>query len=231
MIKIKIILLSLSFPILIVAQDLSVLYKLNKNGAETGFYRLDIYRDNSVFYESNYCENNLAVKSDLIISKQNKKSDTIYLLDKIDGASIYSQKSFLLNWKILDEKKNIAGYKSHKAEFFYKDEKWIAWFTNDLPFQDGPFIFKGLPGLILIIENENYRFELVEISKYKTFCDININNRKEISYEKYESIFKNISEKNTNLINSISNLNLDLEIDLKSTKDKVNTTNILREIL
>ena len=32
--------------------------------------------------------------------------------------------------------------------------KWTAWFSTDLPFQDGPYKFYGLPGLIVKIEDE-----------------------------------------------------------------------------
>lgn len=35
--------------------------------------------------------------------------------------------------------------------------QWIAWFTNEIPFQDGPFKFYGLPGLIVKLEDsEDY---------------------------------------------------------------------------
>jgi len=219
------------FQTLVFSQDLSVLYKFKKGGGDIEDYQLDIYQDYSLFYESSYCLDDTVTKSDFIINKQNKKTDIITLFDKVDGTYIYTQKSNLLDWKILNEKKYIAGYKCQKAEVLYYNQKWTAWFSNDIPFQEGPFLFKGLPGLILIIESDNYKFELTEINRNKTFCEINMDNRKEISYDKYESIFKNISTKSNNLINNISNLNLGLQVDLKSTHEKIKTMNILREIL
>ena len=32
--------------------------------------------------------------------------------------------------------------------------KWTAWFTTEIPIQDGPYKFRGLPGLIVKIEDE-----------------------------------------------------------------------------
>ncbi|ALR29908.1 hypothetical protein ATE47_04935 [Chryseobacterium sp. IHB B 17019] len=223
--------LGLIFNSLAFSQDLSIIYKFKKGGGEIGTYQLDIFKDHSIFYASNYCLKDQGAKSYLAIYKQNATPDIITLLDKADDTYIYTQKPNVLNWKILNENKIVGGYKAQKAEVFYKDEKWIAWFTADIPFQDGAFIFKGLPGLILNIENENYKFELSEINKSQAYCDIKIDDRKEIPYDKYENLFKNVSTKSNNLIENISNLNLGLEVDFKSTGEKINTVNILREIL
>lgn len=68
----------------------------------------------------------------------------------------------ILNWKITSEQKIIGKYKSQKAETNYGGRNWIAWFTTDVPFQDGPYKFRGLPGLIVKVEDDakNYSWEL-----------------------------------------------------------------------
>ncbi|RXM57797.1 GLPGLI family protein [Chryseobacterium sp. CH1] len=40
----------------------------------------------------------------------------------------------------------IGKYKSQKAETNYGGRNWIAWFTTELPFADGPLYFNGLFG-------------------------------------------------------------------------------------
>ncbi|UTX49795.1 GLPGLI family protein [Chryseobacterium sp. MA9] len=56
-------------------------------------------------------------------------------------------------WKILPEKQKIGAYQAQKATANFGGREWIAWFTTDLPFQDGPYVFYGLPGLIVKIED------------------------------------------------------------------------------
>ena len=59
-----------------------------------------------------------------------------------------------LNWVILDEKENVGKYTAQKATTTFGGREWTAWFTTDLPFQDGPFKFHGLPGLIVKLEDK-----------------------------------------------------------------------------
>lgn len=47
----------------------------------------------------------------------------------------------------------IGEFNTQKAETNFAGRKWIAWFTSDIPFQDGPYKFHGLPGLIVKIES------------------------------------------------------------------------------
>ncbi|WBV61078.1 GLPGLI family protein [Chryseobacterium camelliae] len=56
-------------------------------------------------------------------------------------------------WKILSDKQKIGEYTAQKATTNYGGREWVAWFASDLPFQDGPYKFYGLPGLIVKIED------------------------------------------------------------------------------
>ena len=56
-------------------------------------------------------------------------------------------------WKILPEKQKIGEYHTQKATTSYGGRDWIAWFTTEIPFQDGPYKFYGLPGLIVKVED------------------------------------------------------------------------------
>src|SRR5690606_29127872 len=54
-----------------------------------------------------------------------------------------------IEWKIEDETKTISTYLCKKATGKYKGRNYIAWFTEAVPIPNGPYVFKGLPGLIL----------------------------------------------------------------------------------
>lgn len=70
-------------------------------------------------------------------------------------------------WKILPEKEKIGEFHTQKAETEIFGRKWTAWFTAEIPIQDGPYKFQGLPGLILKLsdKNETHAFELKGIAK------------------------------------------------------------------
>lgn len=213
----------------ILSQNLTVKYRFMKENIIISDYDLNLEKDYSLFYESGYCFKDIVSKSELIIFKD--KSFDIKLLDKVGELAIMTSKPVKLDWIIKKEKKTIGKYNCQQAEVIYKNKKWIAWFTNDLPFQEGPFIFNGLPGLILMMENDNYKFELLEISKLKNECSPIIDDRKEISYEKYENLFNSLSKKNDALLKSLGNLNLKLETKLESISEKEKKINALRELL
>jgi GLPGLI family protein len=65
-------------------------------------------------------------------------------------------------WNIQPEKQKIGEYNAQKATTEYGGRKWTAWFSSDIPFQDGPYKFYGLPGLIVKIEDDekNYSWML-----------------------------------------------------------------------
>lgn len=180
-------------------------YKLNSEKPDdinSGTMILDYKNNSSIFRES-----------------QDKKSDSIKLnngngmykmgvenqfyvkkdlsQNKIEKIITYLRTDYLLpideklNWKITPEQKTIGKYKSQKAETNYGGRNWIAWFTTELPFSDGPYIFNGLPGLIISLQdtNNDYSFNLVQIKKGGNLFDVRKKTIK-IDWEKYETLAK-----------------------------------------
>lgn len=75
-------------------------------------------------------------------------------------------------WKILPEKQKIGAYNVQKATASYGGREWVAWFTTEIPFQDGPYKFYGLPGLIVQIEDTtgSHRMTLQGNKKTEAFA-------------------------------------------------------------
>jgi len=67
-----------------------------------------------------------------------------------------------LNWEILPETKEVAGFVAQKAKASFSGRDYTAWFTTEIPISEGPYKFRGLPGLILEISDNNdyYTFKL-----------------------------------------------------------------------
>lgn len=96
--------------------------------------------------------------------------------DRISMNLFGYEEELKFNWNIQTEKQKIGEYNTQKATTEFGGRKWTAWFSTDLPFQDGPYKFHGLPGLIVKIEDDgkNYSWELKGNKK--------LNDWKELSY-------------------------------------------------
>lgn len=97
-----------------------------------------------------------------------------------------------LDWNISPEKLKTGEYNCQKAEIIYGGRKWTAWFTTDINISDGPYIFKGLPGLIIKIydERKDFSFELTQIKDLE-WENLNISKfQKLISWENFKKIQK-----------------------------------------
>ncbi|WP_294299705.1 GLPGLI family protein [uncultured Chryseobacterium sp.] len=78
---------------------------------------------------------------------------TTYLFRNIASDRYKIKEDQKPEWKILPDKQKIGEYNAQKATTNFGGREWIAWFSTDLPFQDGPYKFYGLPGLIVKIED------------------------------------------------------------------------------
>lgn len=101
-----------------------------------------------------------------------------------------------ISWKILSEKQKIGNWETQKATTEFAGRKWTAWFTEELPFQDGPYKFRGSPGLIVKLEDatQSHVFELKAVGKYKEevqkVSEFVGNERDiEINQEQYKKLF------------------------------------------
>lgn len=67
-------------------------------------------------------------------------------------------------WKIENDTKEYDGYHLQKATADFGGRHWIAWFNKEIPFNEGPYKFRGLPGLIFEIQDDknNFRYKLVK---------------------------------------------------------------------
>ncbi len=73
------------------------------------------------------------------------------------------------DWTVHDERDTIAGFQVQKATTSFAGRNYTAWFTDEIPFPEGPYKFNGLPGLIVKIgdDKEHYVFELRQIRELR----------------------------------------------------------------
>ncbi|OBS12376.1 GLPGLI family protein [Elizabethkingia miricola] len=164
-----------------------------KDSLNTEHMILDISKSGSKFYSKAKYESDSLIKAE--VEKQMKMGSSniqmksgykgsinfsveknypdfkTYLLTNVGAIGGVSKYKVLddrkMEWKILKEQQKIGEFNAQKAETNFAGRKWIAWFTTDIPFQDGPYKFHGLPGLIVKIESadKTHSMELKGVKK------------------------------------------------------------------
>lgn len=97
----------------------------------------------------------------------------------------YSEQLPVQNWKIQNDTTRILGFLCQKAICDFRGRTYIAWFTTDIPLNNGPWKFGGLPGLILKINDSQneFVFECIGIEN-------SISNKRPVTKPKYNEYHK-----------------------------------------
>lgn len=108
------------------------------------------------------------------VTKDYSKNKTFFNT-KIGTDSYKVLEDRTLDWKVLPEKQKIGSWEAQKATTEFAGRKWTAWFAEELPFNDGPYKFKGLPGLIVKISDDtnSHSMELRGTAKFNTIEEEN----------------------------------------------------------
>ncbi|MCQ4034954.1 GLPGLI family protein [Kaistella montana] len=194
---------------------------LNKQEITKELMNLDILKDGSTFYSRDvfvsdsimnaYFENQIkttgSMNVDSKIMSQRKGSVRYKILKEYPEFNIFTATNIGIDsykvaddrklvWSILSDKQKIGEFNAQKATTEFAGRQWVAWFSTELPFQDGPYKFHGLPGLIIKLEDrtKTHQFELVGTSKFmpnpeKTSEFIGKSKEIEINQKQYKKLF------------------------------------------
>jgi len=79
----------------------------------------------------------------------------------------YTESSNEMLWQILPDTETILSYSCQKAVTTFRGRDYEAWFTPDIPINEGPWKFCGLPGLILKVSDtrQHYVFECIGLEQ------------------------------------------------------------------
>lgn len=189
----------------------------NKSDIKTENAYLDISAEKSMFYSENRIKRDSVMKANFQSGgargfnreqmdglrtninysiEKNKKDQKTFYKDRLGRDQYSYEEDRPLNWKILSETTKIGDYKVQKAETDFGGRKWTAWFTTDLPYQDGPYKFSGLPGLVVKAEDStgDYSFDLMKNYKISDFPEMvtfgNVMKVKRTDYVKQQEKYK-----------------------------------------
>ena len=85
-----------------------------------------------------------------------------------------------LKWQLHNDSKKILDYSCKKATVKYRGREFTAWYTTEVPINNGPYVFEGLPGLILELEDSQNKYHFTAVGIDKKPMDIYLRNGKEI---------------------------------------------------
>lgn len=132
--------------------------------------------------------------SSLYKDRGNNKIITIDEINRV--GAVRSEEFASQTWEIATDTISIKGYLCYKATTTFRGREYIAWFTLDIPINDGPWKFYGLPGLILKIQDNEqiFQFDLIGLEKIDNGSHIFIDETRkytDCSPEKYNQLKRN----------------------------------------
>ncbi|OCK50188.1 hypothetical protein BA768_06055 [Chryseobacterium sp. CBo1] len=165
-------------------------YELQYRSDSTEDYRktlmnLDISAEKVKFYDQTFAEydsinraakttvSKYSTRTDQIISREINSNKNNWYRDFFDYFVVKTNDE--MSWKLLQETKDYNGYKLQKAVTKFGGRNWIAWFSNDINIKEGPYKFRGLPGLIFLLEDaeKNFIYQLKKNVKLSQTYDTN----------------------------------------------------------
>ncbi|MBW6491903.1 MAG: GLPGLI family protein [Lentimicrobium sp.] len=160
------------------------------------------------------------------IYKDNKSSKIIYLGHVLPIRFKYEEDMSEIKWTLRADTSRVMGYFVNQAFTDYGGRKWVAWYSTDLPFNDGPYKFNGLPGLILKMNDlkEDYIFEAVKIEKLKEPMDIELSERDVVATTR-QSFLKAEDNLRYDIINRIKESGTSNDIQQRAAKSMLRKNN------
>jgi len=128
---------------------------------------------------------------------KNYPSGKITVTDRIATSDyLYEENRNLFQWQIESDTREILSYTCQKAVVDFRGRRYEAWFAPDLPINDGPWKFSGLPGLILSVEDSNhfFSFQAIGIESSKNTVDFPQKDYLKASRNEVEKIHKKFNE-------------------------------------
>ena len=221
----------LFFPILVSSQNnYQVKYKMT-----TLFDGLKNYDTKLTFSNFQSCfEYKLSIKDTATVESQDENGNISIAIPNVNQQLIFinfkdkkitelikSKSTYLVEdtlsipqWDITNETKIINNHQCQKATTFYKGRTYEVWYAIDYPSVFGPWKLNGLPGLILLAQDQKREvfFEAIEIEKIDTnTCQID-DSIKHISKNDLDIIIKKRQKDYEERLKSMGDRNLKFSV-------------------
>ncbi|MDH6307969.1 GLPGLI family protein [Dysgonomonas sp. PFB1-18] len=143
------------YDILQVGKTKSKYFSYKSYRTDSIVYKKDINKITRKEYETIIRSNSISMGSPYTIIK-NKDSQIIDYYDRIFiDYYVIADSLNIMKWTLKNKSEIVCGYLCQIAETNFRGRYWTAYYAPDLPINDGPWKFSGLPGLILKVEDSD----------------------------------------------------------------------------
>lgn len=142
-----------------------------------------------------------------------KRGNSITTFDSPFGMSLnereevyyYRENKNVFEWGISDDTLMIGNLLCQRANLEFGGRSWIAWFAAEIPIQDGPYKFCGLPGLIISIydTSESWRFDLTNIQNVNKTVVVNFQPWYKFTKSTKEDLYRERRNYQNNLFSTV----------------------------
>ncbi len=155
-------------------------FKFKQNPKQAEFKKenmtLDVNPDNVKFYNYHYVtidSTNITkgqnsqlwdTSTPVIVRGKNSNINSNYIL--INDVFVYDTES-KMHWNLEKETKKFENYTLQKATTNFGGRHWTAWFCKEINIPEGPYKFRGLPGMIFQIYDDKNNFEFTLVKSFK----------------------------------------------------------------
>ena len=134
------------------------------------------------------------------------------------GISLYKVSSQeIIDWKFEEGTKQIGKYTCKKARTTFAGRNYTAWYSEEIPLSEGPYKFRGLPGLILEMydDRQEHYFSLLSLEKKTYFLDLTHKQDQIVELKNMQEL----ENARANRLESLKSSGFDIKLDPQREKE------------
>ncbi|PJJ64176.1 GLPGLI family protein [Chryseobacterium geocarposphaerae] len=146
-------------------------YVLDVNPKDVKFYEYNYLRSDSINKATGRYDHQYGGWFPSLKRERNSNKNQNYELIGHDMFSFPSEDK--ISWNLTNETKKFGENTLQKATANFGGRSWVAWFNKEVNISEGPYKFRGLPGLIFRLEDSgsNFIFTLIKNNNLKETYD------------------------------------------------------------
>ena len=182
--------------------EYDIFYNTDVPNTRKGVLQVYLKENKSVFFEKEHSLGTKTENEGLDINFTYGVNETPFVKMWGDNSTIlyndfWQKQTYLItdsincNWNIsYSETKKIGNSLCNKATMTFRGRNYTAWYDANYPVHFGPWKFRGLPGLVMEIydEEKRYNWLATRISYTDSFKDNFIEHRKKLTFREYKEL-------------------------------------------